>query len=102
MTHKYITFGAKRKAETAANNWWNYNQDTYVLSNPHVVALHFTAGSTWTSAWNTFNDDMKYMSTPSHLEYPGVSALHRRQGRHHHPARAHDLRTRHAIGIEIV
>jgi len=74
ITQKYVAFGARRKAETAAYNKWHYHQDTYVLTNPHVVVLHFTAGSNWMSAWNTFNNDTKYMSTQGHWEYPGVSA----------------------------
>jgi hypothetical protein len=74
ITQKYIAFGAKRKAETAAYNKWHYHQDTYVLTDPHVIVLHFTAGSNWMSAWNTFNNDSKYMSTPGHWEYPGTSA----------------------------
>jgi len=74
ITQKYIAFGARRKAETAAYNKWHYHQDTYVLTDPHVVVLHFTAGSNWMSAWNTFNNDTKYMSTPGHWEYPGTSA----------------------------
>ena len=74
ITQKYIAFGARRKAETAAYNKWHYHQDTYVLTAPHVVVLHFTAGSNWMSAWNTFNNDTKYMSTPGHWEYPGTSA----------------------------
>jgi N-acetyl-anhydromuramyl-L-alanine amidase AmpD len=76
ITQKYVAFGAKRKAETAAYCKRHYGKDqaTYVLSNPHVVVLHFTAGSNWKSAWNTFNNDTKYQSTPGLWEYPGVSA----------------------------
>jgi len=74
ITTKYVTFGAKRKAETAAYNKRHYGQHTFVLSSPHVVVLHFTAGSSWTSAWNTFNNDSRYESTPGLREYPGTSA----------------------------
>ncbi len=74
ITQKYVAFGARRKAETAAYNKRHYGQNTYVLSNPHVVVLHFTAGSNWMSAWNTFNADSKYQSTPGLWEYPGTSA----------------------------
>ena len=74
ITQKYIAFGAKRKAETAAYNKRHYHQDTYVLSNPHVIVLHFTDGAQWQSAWNTFNNDTKYMSTPGLWEYPSTSA----------------------------
>jgi len=74
ITVKLIPFGAKRQAETAAYNKRHYHQDTYVLSNPKVVVLHFTAGAQWQSAWYTFAADRKYMSTPGLWEYPGVSA----------------------------
>jgi hypothetical protein len=76
ITVKYISFGAKRKAETATYNRRHYGakQNTYVLTHPKVVVLHFTAGADWQSAWNTFNADRKYMSTPGLWEYPGTSA----------------------------
>jgi N-acetylmuramoyl-L-alanine amidase len=74
IKQKYIPFGARRKAETAAYNKRHYHQDTYVLTGPKVVVLHFTAGARWESAWNTFAADSKYMSTPGLWEYPGVSA----------------------------
>jgi N-acetyl-anhydromuramyl-L-alanine amidase AmpD len=74
ITQKYIPFGARRKAETATYNKRHYHQDTYVLTDPRVVVLHFTAGAEWQSAWNTFAADSKYMSTPGLWEYPGVSA----------------------------
>jgi N-acetylmuramoyl-L-alanine amidase len=74
IKQKYIAFGAKRKHQTATYNKRHYGQDTYVLSSPHVVVLHFTAGPNWTSAWNTFNNDSRYESTPGLKEYPGTSA----------------------------
>ena len=74
ITQKYIAFGAKRKAETAAYNKRHYHQNTYVLSNPHVVVLHFTAGSNWKSAWNTFNAD----SSTSPRRACGSTRAHRR------------------------
>ncbi len=74
ITQKYVPFGAKRKAETAAYNKRHYHENTFALTNPKVVVLHFTAGAQWQSAWNTFAADSKYMSTPGLWEYPGVSA----------------------------
>ena len=74
IVQKYIPYGAKREAETAHYNKRHYGQSTFVLTNPKVVVLHFTAGSNWHSAWNTFANDSKYESTPGLWEYPGVSA----------------------------
>ena len=74
ITQKYVPFGAKRKAETAVYNKRHYHENTFALTNPKVVVLHFTAGAQWQSAWNTFAADSKYMSTPGLWEYPGVSA----------------------------
>jgi N-acetylmuramoyl-L-alanine amidase len=74
IVKRYIPYGAKREAETARYNQRHYGQDTFVLTNPKVVVLHFTAGSNWLSAWNTFANDTKYASTPGLWEYPGVSA----------------------------
>jgi N-acetylmuramoyl-L-alanine amidase len=102
ITQKYIAFGARRKAETTAycKRHYGSKQATYVLSNPHVVVLHFTAGSNWTSAWNTFNNDSKYESTPGLPEYPGTSAhfIVRKDGVIIQCVPL-DLRARHAIGM---
>ena len=47
----------------------HYGQHTYVLTNPKAIVLHHTAGSTWQSAWNTFDANTAYNN-----EKPGVSA----------------------------
>jgi hypothetical protein len=102
ITQKYIAFGAKRKRETAAycKRHYGSKQATYVLSNPHVVVLHFTAGSNWMSAWYTFNNDTKYQSTPGLWEYPGTSAhfIVCKDGTIIQCVPL-DLRARHAIGM---
>ncbi len=100
IKQKYIVFGARRKAETAAYNKRHYHQDTYVLSDPHVIVLHFTDGAQWQSAWNTFNNDTKYMSTPGLWEYPGTSAhfIVDKDGTIIQCVPL-DLRARHAIGM---
>jgi N-acetylmuramoyl-L-alanine amidase len=76
IVQKYIPYGARREAETARYNNRHYgpDQNTFVLTNPKVVVLHFTAGANWRSAWSTFANDTRYESTPHLLEYPGVSA----------------------------
>jgi len=102
ITQKYIVYGARRKAETAAYNKRHYGnkQSTWVLANPRVIVLHFTAGADWQSAWNTFNKDAKYMSTPGLWEYPGTSAhfIVRKDGVIIQCVPL-NLRARHAIGM---
>jgi len=69
IVKKYIRFGATRKAQTAKYNKKRYHQNTWVLSNPHAIVLHHTAGADWQSAWNTFDGNSGYLG-----EKPGVSA----------------------------
>jgi N-acetylmuramoyl-L-alanine amidase len=66
---KPIPFGAKRKAQMAAYSLRHYGQKTWVLSHPHVIIEHYTAGPTFASAWNTFADN-----APNLGEEPGVCA----------------------------
>ena len=68
---KPIPFGAKRKAEMAAYARRHYGLNTWRLQQPHVVVEHYTASSTFSSAFYTFASD-----TPdSELhELPGTCA----------------------------
>lgn len=68
---KPIPFGAKRKAEMAAYASRHYGLNTWRLQQPHVVVEHYTASSTFSSAFYTFASD-----TPdSELhELPGTCA----------------------------
>ena len=50
---KKIPFGATRKAQTRAYAKRHYGTATHTLR-PKVVVEHFTASSTFSSAWNTF------------------------------------------------
>jgi N-acetyl-anhydromuramyl-L-alanine amidase AmpD len=69
IVKKYIAYGGGRKAQMADYSKRHYRQHTYVLTNPKAIVLHHTAGSTWQSAWNTFNANTAYNG-----EKPGVSA----------------------------
>jgi len=69
VVKKYIRYGAGRKAQTADYGRRHYRQHTYRLTDPKVVVLHHTAGSTWQSAWYTFDANTAYNG-----EKPGVSA----------------------------
>ena len=53
---KRIPFGATRKAQTRAYAKRHYGTATDRLR-PHVIVEHFTASSTFSSAWNTFASD---------------------------------------------
>jgi N-acetyl-anhydromuramyl-L-alanine amidase AmpD len=54
---KPIPFGAKRKAETAQYAERHYGIDSYVLR-PRVIVEHYTATTTFSSAYNTFAADV--------------------------------------------
>jgi beta-N-acetylhexosaminidase len=54
---KPIPFGAKRKAEMAQYAKRHYGIDSYVL-HPKVIVEHYTATTTFTSAYNTFAADV--------------------------------------------
>lgn len=68
IVKKYIAFGQSRKEQAADYSEKRYHQHTWVLE-PRAIVLHHTAGSTWESAWYTFNGNAAYLG-----EKPGVSA----------------------------
>jgi N-acetylmuramoyl-L-alanine amidase len=56
-----IPFGAKRKAEMVAyvrRHYGSFMKPTWRLIDPHVIVIHDTDGPTFSSAWNTFADDV--------------------------------------------
>jgi N-acetylmuramoyl-L-alanine amidase len=55
---KPIPFGAARRAETAEYARRHYGIDTWRLRHPHVIVEHYTAGTTFASAYNTFAQDV--------------------------------------------
>ena len=68
---KPIPFGAQRKAETAAYSKRHYGITTWRLARPKVIVEHYTASTTFSSAYATFAAD-----TPDAElhELPGVCA----------------------------
>jgi beta-N-acetylhexosaminidase len=54
---KPIPFGAKRKAEMAQYSERHYGIDSYIL-HPRVIVEHYTATTTFASAYNTFVADV--------------------------------------------
>jgi N-acetylmuramoyl-L-alanine amidase len=57
IVQKPIPFGATRRAETAAYANRHYGVNTWRLAHPHVIVEHYTASTTFSSAWNTFARD---------------------------------------------
>jgi beta-N-acetylhexosaminidase len=56
-----IPFGAKRKAETVVyvrRHYGSFMKPTWRLVHPHVIVIHYTDGPTFSSAWNTFAQDV--------------------------------------------
>jgi hypothetical protein len=63
-----IPYGSARQSEMAAYSLEHYGVSTAALT-PQLIVLHFTAGATYQSAWNTFAAD-----TPNRGELPGTCA----------------------------
>jgi len=95
IVKKYIAYGNGRKAQTIGYSKRHYHQSTYKLTNPKAIVLHHTAGSTWQSAWYTFNGNAAYNG-----EKPGVSAqfiIHKNGTIYQ--CMPLNLRARHCIGM---
>ena len=71
IVQKPIPFSAARRAETAAYASRHYGLDTWRLTHPHVIVEHYTASTTFSSAWNTFARDAPDVELH---ELPGTSA----------------------------
>jgi len=69
IVQKYIRFGESRRAQMADYSQHHYGQHTWELTDPKAIVLHHTDGSTWESAWYTFDGNSAYNG-----EKPGVSA----------------------------
>ena len=69
ITWKAIPFGAKRKAEMAAYSKRHYGTRTWHLRHPKVIVEHYTDGTTFSGAWNTFAANSRHDG-----ELPGTCA----------------------------
>jgi beta-N-acetylhexosaminidase len=69
ITWKRIPFGAKRKREMGGYSERHYGNRTYELSHPQVIVEHYTDGTTFSGAWNTFASDARHLG-----EKPGTCA----------------------------
>ncbi len=92
---KPIPFGAKRKDQMAAYSKRHYGVRTWHLRNPHVIVEHYTDGTSFSSAWNTFAANSKHLR-----EYPGTCAhfIIDSDGTIYQLVKL-DVRCRHAIGM---
>jgi N-acetylmuramoyl-L-alanine amidase len=57
IVQKPIPFSAARRAETAAYTHRHYGLSTWRLGTPRVIVEHYTATTSFSSAWNTFASD---------------------------------------------
>ncbi len=71
IVQKPIPFTAARRAETAAYSQRHYGRNTWRLRSPRVIVEHYTAGTSFSSAWNTFAADSP---DPELRELPGTCA----------------------------
>jgi len=71
VVQKPIPFPRKRRREMAAYARRHYGIGTYRLRQPRVIVEHWTAGSTFSSAYNTFAPDRPDVELH---ELPGVCA----------------------------
>ena len=92
---KPIPYGPKRLDEMAAYSKRHYGVHTYALSSPHVIVEHYTDGTSFGSAWNTFAANSKHNG-----ELPGVCAhfIIDTDGTIYQLAKL-NIRCRHAIGM---
>ncbi len=64
-----ISFGPRRKRQTAGYARRHYGVNTWRLSDPKVIVEHYTAGTSFAGAWWTFEGNHTYNG-----EKPGVCA----------------------------
>jgi len=92
---KPIPFGPKRKSEMAAYSKRHYGHHTWRLTDPKVIIEHYTDGTSFSSAWNTFA-----ANSPHNGELPGTCAhfIIDRDGTIYQLVRLW-IRCRHAVGM---
>ena len=91
----HIPYGAERKSQMASYSKRHYGFRTWRLKRKRVIVLHFTGGSTYSSARNHFASN-----SPSRGEYPGVCTHFAvdKDGTIYEMVRPR-VRCRHAIGL---
>ena len=90
-----IPYGHERKHEMAAYSKRHYGNREWRLRDPKVIVLHYTAGPTYSAAWNTFASN-----APNMGELPGTCShfIVAKGGQIHRTVKP-TIRCRHAIGL---
>jgi len=90
-----IPYGHKRKRQMAGYSKRHYGDREWRLRDPKVIVLHYTAGPSYSSAWQAFASN-----APNMGELPGVCAhfVVAKGGRIHRTVKP-TIRCRHAIGL---
>ena len=90
-----IPYGHERKRQMARYSARHYGRRRWRLRHPRVIVLHFTAGPSYRSAWETFASN-----APNLGELPGVCShfVIEKRGRIHRLVRPR-IRCRHAVGL---
>ncbi len=71
IVQKPIPFSPQRRAETVQYATRHYGLHTWRLTHPRVIVEHYTASTTFSSAWNTFANDVP---DPELHQLPGTCA----------------------------
>jgi N-acetylmuramoyl-L-alanine amidase-like protein len=66
---KPIPYGDHRRRQMGAYSKRHYGTWTWRLRGPAAIVEHYTTGTTWQGAWNTFAANSKHLG-----EYPGTCA----------------------------
>lgn len=66
---KPIPYGARRRRQMGAYSKRHYGVWKWKLTGPVAIVEHYTTGTTWQGAWNTFAANSKHLG-----EYPGTCA----------------------------
>jgi len=66
---KPIPFGVRRRRQMGAYSKRHYGVWRWRLTEPMAIVEHYTTGTTWQGAWNTFAANSKHLG-----EYPGTCA----------------------------
>jgi N-acetylmuramoyl-L-alanine amidase len=67
IVRKPIPYGDRRRRQMAAYSKRHYGVWRWRLTHPVAIVEHYTTGTTWQGAWNTFAANSKHLG-----EYPGT------------------------------
>ena len=90
-----IPFGRRRSHQTAGYSLRHYGRRTFELAHPQVIVEHYTDGTSFEGAWNTFASNARHLGempgTCTHFVIDTDGSIHRLMRL--------DVRCRHAIGL---